>query len=127
MPTGKETIIRMRLSPNTQSVDRDYVLKTLLNLSAREDKADLVPAAKQIIELSAQRGSDTGLFVKNWEENYKKLGITQSQYFYIIKILRRSGIIDKSKGKFHVSKKFVEHIRSMVKTMDDWNTDLKVY
>lgn len=126
MSKGKETIIKMRLKPNTQYVDAEYILKSLLNLSAKEKKADLVPAAKEIITLAATRG-DEGLYSEDWEKTTKELNITQSQYFYILKILKNAGIIYKSKGRFYISKTFVEHLRNMTKTMDAWLTDLKVY
>lgn len=126
MVKGKEITIKMRVKPHTQYVDSDYLLEALLNLSAKENKTDLVPAAKEIIILTAKRG-DEGLFSQDWEVMAKKLNITQSQYFYILKTLKNAGIITKSKGRFYMSKVFVEHLRNMTKTWDAWLTDLKVY
>jgi len=120
---GKETEIKMRLWPNTRAVDLDYILKTLLNLSKKKEKTDLVPAAKQILLWTAKRGDD-GLYSQNWEENAKTLKITQSQYFHILNTLKRAGMIYKSKGKFYISKVFAEHIKKIYTTLRDYMDDL---
>ncbi len=119
---GTETIIKMRVRPNTQVVDTNYILNSLLNLSVRIS-TDLVPAAKQIIAQAARRGDD-GLFCSDWEENYKKLDLTQAQYFYVIKILKNAGIIYKSKGRFYIAKVFAQHMAKIASAMNNLLMDL---
>ena len=39
--------------------------------------------------------------------------ITQARYFYIIRTLKKAGIITKSKGKYYISKVFASHLTKM--------------
>lgn len=126
MAKGIETTIKLRLKPNVQSVDVDYVLGSLLNLSAKETKANLVPAARKIIMKAATKG-DKGLLCDQWPEMIKELNITQSQYFYILNIIKRAGIIYKSKGRFYISKTFAEHMTKFASTMNGFLMDLAAY
>lgn len=120
---GKDTKIKLRITPRQQTVDPEYILSTLFNLTDRKEKKDLVPAAKEILEMVSTRGQD-GLYSEDWEQTARKLKISQSQYFTIIRTLKNAGLIYKSKGRFYLSKRFIEHMKKMYTGMRDYWLDL---
>jgi len=117
MASGTQTVSRLRIYPNLEDFNSDYVLRCLLDLSKKEEKADLVPAAKELMRMAAARG-DKGLFASDWKKVKEELEITESQYFYILKILKNAGILYKSKGRFYLSKVFGTHLSKMASA---WN------
>jgi len=104
-----ESVAKLRIYPNRKDLNFDYVLDCLLNLTKREKKINLGWKARLILDKVALHGDD-GLFSKDWDTQRKALGLTEAQYFYVIKVLKNAGLIYKSKGRYYLSKTFAEHM-----------------
>ena len=120
-----ENELKLRIFPNRKDLSSDYVLDCLFNLTKKEKEVNLGHKAKLIIKKAAQRG-EQGLFSHQWEEQAQELGLTQSQYFYIVRILKNAGIIYKSKGRYYISRSFAEHLAGMATAFNAFMMDLGV-
>jgi hypothetical protein len=118
-PTGrrsvKSTKLRLYFANPSHPVDLKYVLDSLFNLTNRKKEVDLSKKAEDILRMAAK-----GLRAGEWEKNYTQLEITQSQYFYILNVLRDCGLLVKEGKVYYTSRHFTVHLLHISATINSF-------
>ena len=86
-----------------------YVLESLFDLSKREKEVNLSEKAEIVLRKAATKG----VAASDWESEAKGLGLSQAQYYYIIRILKTSGFLYKDAGFYRASLNFAVHLNKM--------------
>ena len=118
-------IIKVKLEITNNEVTSDYVFDTLFKISEKSKNTKNGQIAKELVRLAAKRG-DEGLMVEDWKSTIEKFGLSNKQYFTIIKTLKNAGILRKTKGKYYVTKNFTKHLAKMVSAMNEFYMDIGV-
>ena len=123
MSRGIEKSVKIHIYPTRKDFQSDYVVNSLFNLSKRSEGKQFGEKAKQILEKAYKKGNE-GLQAADWKVVHEELGVSQSQYFYIIHTLKAAGLLRKTKGRYYVTKTLAEHLYNMSAALNamfsDW-------
>ena len=113
-----ESVSKLRIYPRKKYLEMIDIMDSLFKTTEKtKDDDTLSTAALKLIEKAAKRG-DEGLWCSDWKEHIKELDISHSQYFHILRVLKNSQIITRSKGKFYLITGFGQHLSLMAATFN---------
>lgn len=121
MVKGEESKIRILIRPGRVVTGYMDVLEALFVISKKSEESNinLHQVADKILTKISQRG-EQGLESSDWENYYKELNVTQAQYFYILRRLKESKMIYKSKGKFYISRGFADTLTELASALNKY-------
>lgn len=122
----QEKKVNIQLKPSRKFVDADYFFEMLFwKKISKNIEVNYPEIAKQIFYKAAQRG-DKGLFADGWREMIQELNVSPNQYFLTLRRLKQAGMIEKSKGRFYVSRNLKDHLNALAASYNRFLIDMGI-
>ena len=78
--------IKLKLDITQKEITSDYIFETLFKISRKSETFDFSndKTAKELVILALKRGEE-GFYAQDWADIIKEKGISQNQYFTILR------------------------------------------